>query len=403
MEPIFLTVHPDENTIVQNNREIAEKANPRIDYSNVVCKKPWGHEFLVYESKNIGIWCLMINASHATSLHTHFHKDTFVIVLDGCAKLETPDGGVQALSILESVHIPRNKFHALGAFSPKVTLLEIEIFQEGAHFSDKNDLLRINDIYHRKSTGYESSVDVTKEKEELESYGHFMIGDEPISQIIRNTQIEVSTKLDSKAQYNILLEGQVFHKGVYFSPGSLLPVTCQLGHNNRILSIYYPFYYEDTKIIYSNDHLVAVKKQEKERVILTSGCYDIIHVGHLNTLRNAKNIGGKLMVCLSSDEQITKLKGDGRPINKYQDRIDLFKTIAYVDYIVLYNEENNETEKTLGEIMKLVNPYCWVKGSDYTKEQILAKHPYLTNIVLFNNIDGKSTTNIVKHIQKSSV
>ena len=105
------------------------------------------------------------------------------------------------------------------------------------------------------------------------------------------------------------------------------------------------------------------------------------------------------MICLSNDEQIKKLKGDERPINNYKDRIDLFKTIKYVDYIILYNEENIEREESLGEIMKIVDPYFWVKGSDYSIDKILEKHPYLKNIKLVNNIEDKSTTNIVNKIK----
>jgi bifunctional ADP-heptose synthase (sugar kinase/adenylyltransferase) len=65
---------------------------------------------------------------------------------------------------------------------------------------------------------------------------------------------------------------------------------------------------------------------------------------------------------------------------------------------VLYDEEHNEKEETLGKIMKCVQPYCWVKGNDYTIEKIMEKHPYLNKIVLIENIVDKSTTNIIKKI-----
>ena len=113
-------------------------------------------------------------------------------------------------------------------------------------------------------------------------------------------------------------------------------------------------------------------------------------------------MGDILIVCLSSDEQIKQLKGDTRPINNYQDRIDLFKTIDYIDYIVLYNEENITDELSLGTIMKIVDPDCWVKGSDYNKNDIIKKHPYLRNICLIPNIENKSTTNIIKTIVEKS-
>lgn len=161
---------------------------------------------------------------------------------------------------------------------------------------------------------------------------------------------------------------------------------------------------EDTKIIYNFDQLKLIKEtlhEENKKIVLTSGCFDILHVGHLETLKRSKMLGDVLIVCLSSDEQIKALKGSSRPINNYEDRINLFKTITYVDYIVLYNEENIEQEETLGTIMKIVDPYTWVKGSDYNPVDILRKHPYLRNITILPLVDEKSTTNIVKKITET--
>lgn len=158
---------------------------------------------------------------------------------------------------------------------------------------------------------------------------------------------------------------------------------------------------EDQKIIYSLEHLrevVHTLKANKDSIILTSGCYDILHVGHLHTLKQAKSLGSKLLVCLSSDEQIKALKGTTRPINNSEDRISLFKTIQYVDYIIPYQEKNIETEETLGDIMKLVDADIWVKGSDYIQEKILEKHPYLRKICLIDLVEEKSTTNIIRKI-----
>jgi D-beta-D-heptose 7-phosphate kinase/D-beta-D-heptose 1-phosphate adenosyltransferase len=171
-----------------------------------------------------------------------------------------------------------------------------------------------------------------------------------------------------------------------------------------ILSLYKNNYLEDSKIIYTLDQLKIIINELKEnnnKIVLSSGCYDIIHVGHINTLRESKKLGDKLIICLSSDEQIKILKGETRPINNYQDRIDLFKIISYVDYIVLYNEENIENEETLGNIMKLVDPEYWVKGDDYTENDIFKKHPYLRNIKIIKNIENKSTTNIINKIINS--
>jgi D-beta-D-heptose 7-phosphate kinase/D-beta-D-heptose 1-phosphate adenosyltransferase len=176
-----------------------------------------------------------------------------------------------------------------------------------------------------------------------------------------------------------------------------------LNDKSTILSLKKSNSNESAKIIYNNDQLnILMKKLKNKKLILTSGCFDIIHVGHINNLRNAKELGDILIVCLSCDEQIKKLKGEDRPINNYDDRINLFKTITYVDYIILYDETNIETEEELDNIMNIVSPDYWVKGSDYNKENVLKKHPGLKNIKLIDNIKNKSTTNIINIIKNST-
>jgi len=406
---------PNELSIVSNHTQLQNEKHAVIDYKNKVCVKPWGHEFLVFQNKRTAIWCLTIKKGHQTSLHCHFNKDTQIIVLKGVAKVSLIDNKSIALSELSSVFLPHYNFHGISAFSEEVCLLEIEIFNDRLHFSDKNDLLRINDDYNRKKTGYESSVTVLETPEDLSSYGYFYL-DENFTKNIFGVDIQVNKLAKGspkppikweKNQYNILLEGTVFHKNQFFKEGTFIQEfsDCfQFSDDSAlILSLQNIGYKKNAKIIYDNQHLKLVVenlKEQKKTIILSSGCFDIIHVGHLNTLYEAKKMGDVLIVCLSSDEQIKKLKGPDRPINNYQDRIDLFKTIDYVDYIVLYNEENIPNETSLGNIMKIVDPDCWVKGNDYTRDAIVQKHPYLRNICLVPNVENKSTTQIIKTIQK---
>ena len=411
MASVNLRVKEKEQTIIDNNISIREKVNPHIDYHNCVCVKPWGYEFLAYESKYIGIWYLKINKGNATSLHAHFKKDTFIIVIEGAAKVSLVDDEVISLGKLQSVFIPKNKFHGLSSFSESVYLMEIEIYDRDVNFSDKNDLLRINDQYSRKSTGYESSVTVLRDN--LDSFNHFHVQPN-FSTSLFGSHIFTSNGSNieqlAKSKYNILLNGIVHSNGFYLKEGTALTsdilshMTCS--KDTMILSIDNAFTNEDKKIIYCEEQLDVIVKELKlanQRIVLTSGCYDILHVGHLSHLQKAKQLGDVLIVCLSCDEQIKALKGDSRPINNYNDRINLFKTISYVDYIVLYNEECIPTEKTLGSLMKRIDPYCWTKGTDYTVDGILEKHPYLNKIVLFDNIQHKSTTNIINRILDASL
>lgn len=408
MNPTILHVSDKERMIVANNMPKSQYA--RIDYTNCVCVKPWGYEFLAYESERIGIWYLKLNKGNSTSLHTHFHKDTLIIVMEGCASIRLIDGTILSVNKLESVYIPKHKFHGISSFSETVYIMEIEIFDATAHFSDKNDLLRLDDQYLRQKTGYASSVEIKRERLK-EDYGHFFL-ESGYTDTLFETQISItSLNEENKAKlanhsYNILLSGEIYIDGLYIKEGSLL--TSDLVQKftdytamHQILSIKGSCAEEDRKIVYSEQQLDIIVKDLKKsgkRIILTSGCYDILHVGHLAHLKRAKSLGDVLIVCLSSDEQIAKLKGESRPINNYTDRINLFKTISYVDYIVLYNEAHIEKEQTLDEIIRIVDPDYWTKGSDYTADVILSKHPGIRNIMLFDNIDGKSTTNIVNKI-----
>jgi len=397
MDSLYLKVSEQELNTIKNNN-ITEN-NTYVDYKSVVCIKPWGYEFLVYESKKIGAWFLKIVKNQGTSLHTHFKKDTFIIVLSGTAKLTLVDNEIISLGPMKSVFIPKNKFHALSSFSDEVFLLEIEIFNKDASFSNKNDLLRIDDTYKRERTGYQSSVTLSRD---LEEYDYFYLATGLIKQI-NNTKINVIKGNILRDGYNLLLDGEIYDKGKYLKEGSLLDSkeSYDINGDCTILNISNVYAFEDSKLIYSLEQLdvvVSELKRKNSKIVLTSGCYDILHVGHIHNLRESKKLGDVLIACLSCDEQIKKLKGDSRPINKYIDRINLFKTISYIDYIVLYDEEDIAREATLGKIMKCVNPYCWAKGSDYTIDKIMEKHPYLNKVVLIDNIKDKSTTNIINSI-----
>ena len=402
---IYLSATEAEKKIVKNNWNLALEQHSRKDYKNAVCIKPWGYEFLAYESNKIGIWFLKLTKDGATSLHTHFHKDSFIIVISGCAKITLIDNEVIDLSCMKSVFIPKYKFHSLATFSEETYLMEIEIFDSTVEFTDKNDLLRIDDPYKRKKTGYEASVNLQFDR--LDQFGHFFLRD-GFEQCIQGVKIKVGSLAEVDwRDYNILLAGSIYSDGNCLKEGSLLSGgACQSADDALVLSLSKIDSAEYSKIIYSPEHLSVKAKQLREsgkKIILTSGCFDILHVGHLENLKVAKSLGDILVVCLSNDEQVRKLKGNTRPVNNYEDRINLFKTISYVDYIVLYAESNIETEETLDQIMKTVRPAIWAKGDEYTEAKIREKHPSLDKIVLIPTVVNKSTTNIIKKINLNPV
>ena len=248
---------------IVNNQTICR--HDKIDYSNVICTKPWGFEFQIYETTRTSIWYLNIKRGHMTSLHCHFKKDTFIIILRGCAKIKTVDD-VYALGVMESMYIPKNKFHALGSFSPETVFMEIEIFRDpNVNFSDKNDLLRIDDQYNRKPTGYETSITTVPIDER-----HFRLAP-GFSADKDDVHIRVHDIKDAsdKYNYNIVLEGEYYQNGSFFKEGTIVKDFGCIHDSCLVLSLHKPDWREDCKIIYDTEHLGIVAKNKE--IVLTSG------------------------------------------------------------------------------------------------------------------------------------
>lgn len=125
--------------------------------------------------------------------------------------------------------------------------------------------------------------------------------------------------------------------------------------------------------------------------IFTNGCFDIIHVGHVELLNYAKSLGGYLIVGLNSDSSVKKLKGNSRPINKEQDRKKILESLKSVDEVIIFDEE------TPLNLIKIVNPDIIVKGGDYKKEEVVGNN--LAEIVIFNFVEGFSTTKTIERIK----
>jgi len=410
MSIVYTNPTSDEQLISKANKPLDTTPHSKIDYADKVCLKPWGHEFLVFQNSKVALWCLTVKNDSSTSLHCHYKKDTILFVLSGCIKVGFHDGSFVSLSSMKSIYIPKQKFHSIGSFAPESSVLEMEIFCDDLTFSDKNDLLRIDDPYRRRPFGYEASVNVVTEG--LDAYGYFSLEKNPIhSYKAIHLEYQPYDRSISKVflpkktnVYSILLEGHLRDNSLLIKEGSILDPLSEyqlLSSSIVVLTLSCADSSDDGKILYDFHQLKQVAdtlQKEGKQIVLTSGCFDILHVGHIETLKKAKSLGDSLFVALSSDRQIQALKGASRPVNNYEDRTNLFKMIKYVDYIILYDEEDIEKEKTLDDIMKIVNPSVWVKGSDYTKEGILAKHPHLRSIELIPLVEHKSTTNIVNKI-----
>lgn len=125
--------------------------------------------------------------------------------------------------------------------------------------------------------------------------------------------------------------------------------------------------------------------------IFTNGCFDILHVGHVELLEYAKSLGEYLIVGINSDESVKKLKGDFRPINKQEDRKKILQSLKSVDEVIIFNEE------TPLSLIKSIKPDIIVKGGDYKKEDVVGNE--LAEVVIFNFMNGYSTTKIIERIK----
>ena len=153
------------------------------------------------------------------------------------------------------------------------------------------------------------------------------------------------------------------------------------------------------KIITTDNLALKVSqwKKNKMKVAFTNGCFDILHMGHLEILTKSKEFGDRLIVAVNSDESVRKLKGKERPINDFQTRSNMLASFSFVDYVV---EFSDDTPKKLIQIIK---PDFLIKGGDYKKKNIVGNDivsSYGGETIIIPLIDGLSSTNTINKLNK---
>lgn len=132
-------------------------------------------------------------------------------------------------------------------------------------------------------------------------------------------------------------------------------------------------------------------KTDNKKIVFTNGCFDIIHVGHIRYLREAKTLGDVLIVGINSDLSVSKIK-PLRPINPENYRAEVLSSLEMVDYVVIFNEE------TPYELIKMVRPDVLVKGGDWKKEEIVGSDIAKETFSL-PYVEGISTSEIIERIK----
>ncbi len=137
--------------------------------------------------------------------------------------------------------------------------------------------------------------------------------------------------------------------------------------------------------------------RKKKKIVFTNGCFDLLHVGHIRYLQEAKAQGDILVVAINSDESVKKLKGPERPLQNQNDRAEILAALAAVDFVTIFSE------LTPKEVIEAVKPDVLVKGGDWRVDQIIGGdfvQSYGGTVKSLKFIDGRSTTSLVEKARK---
>ena len=142
------------------------------------------------------------------------------------------------------------------------------------------------------------------------------------------------------------------------------------------------------------DH-VAAEKAKGRRIVLANGCFDVLHAGHIRYLAGARALGDVLVVGVNSDQQVTKLKGAGRPVLAEADRAELVASIESVDVVTIFDEP------TVTELLLAIKPDVHAKGTDYTEESVPERdvvRSFGGRVAIVGDPKNHSTSEILKKV-----
>ena len=144
------------------------------------------------------------------------------------------------------------------------------------------------------------------------------------------------------------------------------------------------------------DRLIEKLRNENKTIVMTNGCFDILHAGHVRYLKESKKFGDILIVGLNSDISIKAVKGNDRPINPENDRIEVLSGLEAVNYIILFDEISPV------DIINKIKPDIYTKGADYTTKTLPEAETIINNggrIEFIKLVEGRSTTKIIDKIR----
>lgn len=141
---------------------------------------------------------------------------------------------------------------------------------------------------------------------------------------------------------------------------------------------------------------LSIWRFRDQKIVFTNGCFDLLHLGHIDYLAKAASMGNKLIIGLNSDSSTAALKGPNRPITDQKSRSHILAALSFVDAVVLFDEA------TPYELIKAIRPTILVKGADYTVDKIVGADIVLANggeVKTIQYIEGYSTSAIEQKIR----
>lgn len=145
--------------------------------------------------------------------------------------------------------------------------------------------------------------------------------------------------------------------------------------------------------------MIADAREHGERIVMTNGCFDILHAGHVAYLEQARALGDRLIVAMNGDDSIRRIKGEGRPINPVERRMAVLAGLGSVDWVLPFEEDTPE------RLLELLQPDILVKGGDYRINEVVGANivkSYGGKVEVLNFVDDCSTTEIVNKIKQNA-
>ena len=152
------------------------------------------------------------------------------------------------------------------------------------------------------------------------------------------------------------------------------------------------------KIFNKNNLLkkLEIWRGSNKKIVFTNGCFDLIHLGHIEVLARSADLGDILIIGINTDSSIKELKGNNRPIIKENSRAQQLASLEFVDAVILFNEQ------TPLELIKVIKPNVITKGGDYNSEQVVGNEIAVKNegeVIIIPLTQGYSTTSILEKIK----